>query len=362
MPFTPIYLYGLAAAVYVTTCLMAAAVRWFHMCKPYSHNPEYYYPSRPYVVAAWISSLFLLPYVLNPASADAWFVARLYFLPVTIYHFTLLLFSYFGSVMQWKKWQWPTLLSGVPVAVTLLAAVVVAILPGDQLGGTTLSNYIVYILGLLITGVCFVSLAVVWIWVGRYDNDEFSNPTDFPVTQARRWIAIILFNTALCWVGALFDSPAVLAVIQLLIAVSCVVFVISVLHPNRNLPVEEAKEDAADQEAEPRTQVYLRSLSKQRQAEILAAVITVVEEQEAYLDPHLTLQDVADRCGYNRTYISGLVKSELGGFFAYVNRLRMTHAERLLAENPGMPVREAIDASGFGSSTSYYKIKHQLGS
>ena len=89
-------------------------------------------------------------------------------------------------------------------------------------------------------------------------------------------------------------------------------------------------------------------------------MITVVEEQQAYLDPHLTLQDVADRCGYNRTDISGLVKGELGGFFNYVNRLRMAHADRLLAENPGMPIGEAIDASGFGSSTSYYKIKRQL--
>ncbi len=354
MPFTPTYLYGLAAAVYVTTCLVAAAVRWFHMCKPYSRNPEYYYPSRPYVAAAWLSSLSLLPYVLNPASADAWFVARLYFLPVTLYHFTLLLFSYFGSVMQWKQWHWPTILSGVPVVVALLGAVVLAIVPGDQLGGTALSRFVLYILGLLITGVCFTSIAVVRVWAGRYDNDEFSNPADFPVTQARRWLFLIVLNAVLCWVGALLNNQAVLAVIQLLISVSCVVFVISVLHPNRNRPMEGSSEEA------PRAQVYQRTLSKQRQAEILAAVITVVEEQESYLDPHLTLQDVADRCGYNRTYVSGLIKSELGGFFTYVNRLRMAHADRLLAENPGMPVGEAIDAAGFGSSTSYYKIKRQL--
>ena len=87
-----------------------------------------------------------------------------------------------------------------------------------------------------------------------------------------------------------------------------------------------------------------------------------LDYMEEHYSEKITLEQIARLTGYNRTYISGLVKSELGGFFAYVNRLRMTHAERLLAENPGMPVREAIDASGFGSSTSYYKIKHQLGS
>ena len=127
MPFTRTYLLGLAAAVYVTTCLVVAAVRWFHMCRPYNHNPRYYYPGRPSVTASWLSSLALLPYVLNPESADAWFLARLYFLPVTLYHFALILFSYFGSVMQWKKWQRPTLAVGVPVALALLSSLASAL-------------------------------------------------------------------------------------------------------------------------------------------------------------------------------------------------------------------------------------------
>lgn len=41
MVASPTYLYGLAA-VYVTTCLVVAAVRWFHMCRPYDHKPGYY--------------------------------------------------------------------------------------------------------------------------------------------------------------------------------------------------------------------------------------------------------------------------------------------------------------------------------
>lgn len=352
MPLTLPYLCGLAATVYVTVCLVCAAVRWFHMCRPYNHNPRYYYPGRPYVTAVWMSSLALLPYVLLPDSADTWFLARLYFLPVTMYHFILILFSYFGSVMQWKKWQGPALVAGVPVVIALGAAVVLAVWPGDQLAGLRVATDVLYILGILITGVCFASIAVVFVWASRFDPDDYSNPDDFPVKQARRWMVMIIVDVVLCWTGALLDSPAVLAVIMLLIAAVVVTFVLSALHPNRNRPVEESSAQAD----EPKL-LYQRKISATKQAEILAAVVTVVEEQEAFLDAHLTLQDVADRCGYSRTYISGLVKSELGGFVNYVNRLRLSYVEHYLKLNPGATLGEAIDAAGFGSRPAYYAVK-----
>ena len=358
MASSPTYLYGLAAMAYLTTCLVVAAVRWFHMCKPYDRNPHYYYPGRPFVTIAWLSAISLLPYVLHPESGDAWYLARFYFLPVTLYHFILLLFSYFGSVMEWKQWTKPTVIAGVPIALCLLATLGLALWPGEQIESRmATANFILYFIGLLVTAVCISSLSVVLVWANRFDPDEYSNPADFPVKTARRWIFLVLLNLVFCWTGAILNNPAVLAVIQLLIAVCCVLFVITALHPNRNRPIEEPK---ADLVADTTTQVYKRVLTKQKQAEILAAIITVVEEQEGYLEPHLTLQDVANRCGYNRTYIAGLVKSELGGFFTYVNQLRLNHADRLKAENPDIPVGEMIDASGFGSYTTYYKIRRQL--
>jgi AraC-like DNA-binding protein len=357
MALSPTYLYGLAAMAYVTTCLVVAAVRWFHMCKPYDRNPRYYYPGRPFVTSAWLSSLTLLPYVLHPESGDAWYLARFYFLPVTLYHFILLLFSYFGSVMEWKQWTKPTVIAGVPVALGLLTALGLAIWPGEQIESRMeVANFILYFMGLMATAVCISSLAVVIVWANRFDPDDYSNPADFPVKTARRWSFLVILTLLLCWTGALLNNPTVLAVIQLLIAFCCVLFVITALHPNRNRPVEEEKTEAADAT----TQVYKRVLSKQKQAEILAAIITVVEEQEGYLDPHLTLQDVANRCGYSRTYIAGLVKSELGGFFTYVNQLRLNHADRIKAEHPDISIGELVETSGFGSYATYYKIRRQL--
>ena len=359
MVLTLPYFYSLAAALYINTCLVVAAVRWFHMCRPYDRNPHYYYPGRPFVTAAWLSSLTLIPYVLDPMSADAWFLARVYFLPMTLFHFTLLLFSYFGNVMEWKQWRWPTLVGGIPVVLLLLTAMALAIVPGDQLGGTRPASYLLYIVGLIITALCLTSIAVVMVWSNRFDPDDYSNPSDFPVIRARRWLMMIVLNAAFCWTGALLDNPTVLAILMLVIAAFCVVTVITALHPNRNRPPEEpAPEPPAP--AEEATQVYNRSLPRHRQEEILSAIITVVEEMEAFLDPHLTLQDVADRCGYNRTYISGMVKTQFGGFSDYINRLRLNYVDNYLKQHPDATLSEAIDAAGFGSRSRYYDFKAKL--
>ena len=86
----------------------------------------------------------------------------------------------------------------------------------------------------------------------------------------------------------------------------------------------------------------------------------MVEDQQAFLDPHLTLQDVASRCGYSRTYISALVKEQLGGFVNYVNRFRLNYVDNYLKSNPDATLGEAIDAAGFGSRPTYYHMKERL--
>jgi AraC-like DNA-binding protein len=255
--------------------------------------------------------------------------------------------------MQWKKWLWPTIIAGIPVGLALVAALVLAIIPGEQVVDNRLENFVLHILGLLITGVCFTSVAVVRVWSSRFDSDDYSNPADFPVVQARVWLMFVGINVVLCWAGALLDNPAVMAVIMLLIASSAVLFVITALNPHRTRPVEEDSAEQAEQ-------VYKRNIPKIKKDEMLAAIRAVVEEQKAFQDPHLTLHDVAERCGYNRTYISGLVKSELGGFFTYVNRLRISYVDTYLSENPDATLGEAIEAAGFGSRPSYYAMKAKL--
>ena len=351
------YFCGLAAMVFITTGLVVAAVRWFHMCRPYDSKPAYYYPGRPMVTGIFLSFLLLLPYALDPSDADAWCLARLFFLPFCLFHFSVMLFAYFGNVMQWRRWRWPILIVGSPVVVAILTADVLALLPGDQ--SAYLSRVVLLVLGVIMTGVCAGAIFLVLAWAKRFDEDDFSNPADYPVLFARRWSVLISVNVALCWAGALADSRAFLAVIMLLFSVSSVFLLISALHPHRSKPVEE-KEEAQPVEDDAAA-IYHRTMSKKKQLEILTAIRAVVEEQEAFLDPHLTLQDVAARSGYNRSYISGLIKAEFGGFFPYVNRLRLHHVNAWMQAHPGVTIQEAAEESGFNSRQAYYAVKARLG-
>lgn len=365
-----LHLCGLAASVFITAGLVVAAVRWFHMCRPFDKNPHYYYPGRPFVVGIYLNALLLIPYALHPESADAWYLARIFFLPVTLCHFIVLLISYFGIVLHWKKWLLPIFLVGGPVALVMLAAFVLAVWPGEQMEDAALHNvsvYVLYALGLIITVVCLAAVIIVLRQAKRFNQDDFSNPEDFPVVSARRWMVMIAVGLVLCWTGVVSNNRVVLAVVMLLMAASVVVFIISALHPNRNRSLEElaAEEEAEaalglETDPEDEAQLYQRSLTLQKRLEILSAVTTVVEEQEAYLEPHLTLQDVAERCGYNRSYVAGLIKAELGGFFTYVNRLRLQHVDDYLQEHPSATVMEASEESGFVSRKAYYSAKSKL--
>ena len=125
---------------------------------------------------------------------------RIYFLPVTISHFTVLVFSYFGVVMHWKKWLQPILLVGVPVSVALLAAFVLAVWPGEQIGSTVntaAADFILYVLGAITTGIALAAMAIVLYVTRGFDEDEYSNPADFPVVSTRRRVGFRLAQVLL---------------------------------------------------------------------------------------------------------------------------------------------------------------------
>lgn len=94
--------------------------------------------------------------------------------------------------------------------------------------------------------------------------------------------------------------------------------------------------------------------------EILRSIRCEVEERQAYRDGSLTLSSLAERCDTNRTYVSEILQAQFGGFFAYINRCRLTHAASYRAQHPDAPVSEIASAAGFRSRQSYYNALHHL--
>ena len=362
-----VYLSGLATAFFIATNLAFAAVRWFHMCRPYDKNPDYYFPGRKIATLIALASLFLLPYAFNPTSPSTWLIVKAYFLPVELYFLTILLFSYFGSVMDWKKWERPAKWVGIPgLAGLILAPLIAGLFQKWHIGSFELANGVILVLGIIMTVICLWSVARVLRWAQNVnDDDEYSNPYDFPVVFARKNAHRMLLTIVFLWVAALSDNPGVMALLQLFLSGFSLLLLIGVLEPHRHrelaqeLP-ETSEQAAAEAPAASSTEFYNRTLSESKALTILSAISEVVVEQQAYLDPHLTIQDVADKAGYSRTYIAGLFKTELGGFFNFINNLRLEYADNYQKEHPDATLSEVIAESGFASRTTYYAVKARM--
>ena len=353
------HLFSLAAAAYLVASLVAATLRWFHMCAPYDKDPAYYYPGRTYAVIAYLATLVVLPYILNPYSRDAWELTRVFCLPVLLYFFGVLMFGYFGHMMNLDRWKWPVLAAGLPAHLSLIAGIVFVLIPGDQAADPAFArivSYVVYISGALMTLFCAFSILTVYKWIKEYDSDEYSNAEDLPLTFSKKMISLLILAGILLWIAAAFNSQLFMAILHLLLVGMVVLFTLVTLPPQRRgavNPVPKEEEEASKQ-------VYVRQIPESRVLEILSGIAEVVLEREAFLNPHLTIQDVADRCGYNRTYVAGVFKSELGGFFNYINNQRLDYAEKYIKEHPKASIQEVATESGFSSRQTYYSVKAKL--
>ena len=243
------YFRGVVAAVYVAVCLMIAAVRWFHMCRPYDREPNYYYPARLTTTLIYLSSLILLPYVFRPDSPMAWLLVKAYLLPVNLYFMTALLLSYFGRVMHWKRWP-HLLMLGIPALLALLS---IPLLAGrtfeEGVSGYTITSWMILISGGLMTFVCLYAVGLVLQWTRTVSDEEYSNPNDYPVAFARKSIGMLLITMVLLWITALSDNPAVVALVQLVLSVMSAWMLILALHPHRHRTVQEEQEQAPSPDA-----------------------------------------------------------------------------------------------------------------
>ena len=362
---TATYFQGLATAMYIMASIVIAAVRWFHMCRPYDRNPLYYYPGRKVVTILYLMSLTLVPYLFFPETNGAWLLVKAYFLPVALYFITILLFSYFGTVMHWRKWRRPTLMLGYVALLALVAGPVASLFMGEDFNGLLVGNVIILSLGVIMTSTCVIAVRIVLRWAEKFDVEEYSNPEDYPVNFARKMARIAMSTVVVLWTAAILDNRTVMAFVQLIIAGASVKMLISALHPQRKgspeMEEEMEKENGEEDSEKPTTKVYSYKLSPTKAKTIANAIRREVEQEQAFLDPHLTLQDVSLRCGFNRTYVAGIFKTEFGGFFNYVNSLRLQYADEYKAAHPNASIAEIAESSGFGSRQSYYSVKGLMG-
>lgn len=351
-------LFSASLAVYLTASVFVAAVRWGHRCQPYGKHMDYYHPAWKTVIFCFLCNLLMVPSVFMPTDTDAVLQLRLLLLLASPYFCAVTLFSYFGNVLKVNTWRRPVFILSVPFGAMVLSATVLALVPGTQMTPQFCRWY--FSLGGLLAAAflfCFVSaIFMVTRQLRRSAEEKYSNPDDFPQKFAAKVIWIPFLHLAASWVGAFVGTPQSLSITLLVLSALALAFLIGILSPHRDLTVEQLE---AAEAPEPPTQEE-SALSEGRQDEIEKAIRRLVEQDQAYLDSHLLLDDVASRIGVNSKYVSLVMKSRLGGFFSYINHCRLSHATRLQVEHPEMPIGEVISESGFGSRSTYYSALAKL--
>ena len=373
-------IYSIACTAYVVTCLMFAAVRWFHVCPGAKENKSYYYPDRKLLTLFYAVPIILLPYVLNPASHASWLLVKGYYPLTHFFYCAVLLFNYFGKVRQWRRWLSSGIAASVLVSIAATLLLAVSLMPECKINEAwehTLNSIIIAV-GLLMTIYCGVAIWQVWQWIHEYSTDNFSNIDDFPLPYARGVIVIPIIHALLIWPMVLLDSPKWLATMQLLLAVFNIFFLISALPSKRKgNPLEQMIEDnrEADNEEvleqtlpteehpeiiEQKPKERQMDIPEQTRQKIADGIEKALVRQRLYLNPNLSLKEVVEVCGYSQAYVSRVLREQYGGFFDYVNILRCRHVDEYIARHPEVTKEEAIIKSGFKDRQNYYRIKKHL--
>lgn len=88
--------------------------------------------------------------------------------------------------------------------------------------------------------------------------------------------------------------------------------------------------------------------------EIQRAFDTMMRESKPYLDPDLTLAELAQILGVLPRNVSQLVNGRFGiNVSSYLNQLRVEEAARLLEELPDKPIKAVMFESGFKSKSVF---------
>ena len=351
------YWFGLSAMLYLATCWTFVAVRCFHTCQTPKERISYVWPDRELQVIIYMFGNVLIPYVVNPTSEAAWLLEKSY-VPCTYYFYCgALLFCFFGSVKQWNRWKTTTWVAAFITSFAMMPLVIHAWMPDGLLTerGLKMWSYVIVVVSILMMCYCGLSMWQVWKWMKESFDENYSNPDDFPTEYARRvWLAPLLF-TPLLWPAYLFDSPMIMAIMNVLLAISNILFLLIVLPPWRRVTIlpESAEAEIQDETND--------ELAEERTNRIAAEIEFFVKTERGYLDPHLKLEHVVDHCSYSRSYVSKVLQDRFNGFSDYVNGLRLEHYDAYMKQNPLSTIDTAAQASGFTSSRAYYRAKERLG-
>ncbi len=219
---------------------------------------------------------------------------------------------------------------------------------------------------LLCTRACF-AFQVIWVWVRGFRllrattkrlDSIYTDDRSYLLQPTHTLLLLIgvtaVVSTLLNVLGReLFDGSLLVCIPALMMSGLLFSLGYVAAHttmPKETLTIEEPQEDRATTE---------------ETDELMHKIGTVLREQQLFTNPSLTIQDLANAVGSNRTYVSNCINRRTGlSFSQYVARYLVEHAQTILCSpdfaSDHEAVANAMALSGFAADQTFYRIFKDL--
>ena len=209
-----------------------------------------------------------------------------------------------------------------------------------------------------------------------YLHGEYSNDEDFPIRFAKGVVFIPLLMLLITWGVYLADNRWLLGCFYLLVTVVAFGILLVILHPQRTGArlVEQEMELVTDRVIQ-ENETMVSDEMKEAMAEpsrdsgsassdvldrLERELRVLVEEGELFLNPNLTMTELAVQLKTNRSYLSQVFRNRFhSSFYGYINRLRIRYAVRYAREHPEATRRDIASMSGFGSVRTMNRVREE---
>ena len=190
-------IYSDACLVFVVTGIFCAAVRWFHMCRPFDKEAYYFYPARWQVSFFFAAVVMELPYVFAPSSSAVWNYIRIFgilYCPMCLSSIFLRYFRQRG-LDEWGD----RLFVGVPMLM-LLVLMTLAVAGSSLLAE---SSAILMLAVVLCSVVLLGRMILVTVWVKRRIYEYIFRTTP---TKRTSHISLLPRSCGFLWYGSLYSG------------------------------------------------------------------------------------------------------------------------------------------------------------
>ncbi len=204
------------------------------MCRPYDEHERYFYPARRWATLFFAAVALEFPYVIYPCDTDVWLYIKIFGIVYYPFCFSVLFERYFKNRGFGKDMG-----SFLLVAVSSLFIVGVLLLiflhGKEQLKDVRTAILIsAGVLSVVLT--IYFMVVVKWIRrrIDEFHNQNFSNEDDFPYKFAKKVLYVPLIWIVLAWVIFVTGSRGFKIFYDILLTVWMVVFLCTILHPQRS--------------------------------------------------------------------------------------------------------------------------------